>query len=422
MSFESSSPTAKKSPKPGTIRAALSYRDFRLMWLSSVTSSVGVWMQQVVLPAYIYARTDSASIVALFVFAQLGPLLLLSIPAGVMADKFERKKWLVFAQSIQMVGSILLGIFTSFDGSLLILFLAQLTVGIGNSFNAPAFSAVLPSLVKPQDLGGSISLSSASVNGSRVLGPILAALLMNGGVDTHFIFFINASTYLIVMTAVLRITLPAATRSAEKGLKSFTLGLRIAKSRKAVGRILLTMFSFSLLSLPFVGLFPAVAELTFDIAADSPTYKWLYATWGLGAMFGALSIGSVLAAVDKRKTARYGFIYFAVALVLFASAPNTPLVFVTGFILGTSYFSTTTALMTVLQSRLELEVRARVLSLWFMAFGGTVPLGNIIFGPVMDALGDARYVLYFGALWALFLAWWCNIEAIDAREKDSQSF
>jgi predicted MFS family arabinose efflux permease len=137
-------------------------------------------------------------------------------------------------------------------------------------------------------------------------------------------------------------------------------------------------------------------------------------------MFGALSIGSVLSAVDKRKTARYGFIYFAVALVLFASAPNTPLVFVTGFILGTSYFSTTTALMTVLQSRLELEVRARVLSLWFMAFGGTVPLGNIIFGPIMDALGDAQLVLYFGALWALFLAWWCNIEAIDAREKDTQ--
>jgi MFS family permease len=128
----------------------------------------------------------------------------------------------------------------------------------------------------------------------------------------------------------------------------------------------------------------------------------------------------VLSAVDKRKTARFGFVYFAVALVLFASAPNTPLAFVTGFILGTSYFSTTTALMTVLQSRLELEVRARVLSLWFMAFGGTVPLGNIIFGPIMDALGDARYVLYFGSLWALFLAWWCNIEAIDAREKDSQ--
>lgn len=385
------------------------------MWISNVTSSVGVWMQQVVLPAYVYTRTDSASMVAAFVFAQLGPLLLLSIPAGVMADKFERRKWLVFAQCIQMTGSILLGIFASFDGPLLILFLAQLTVGIGNSLNAPAFSAVLPSLVKPEDLAGSISLSSASVNGSRVLGPILAALLMNAGVDTHMIFFINATTYLIVMTAVLRIALPATIKTSESGLKSFTLGLRVARDRPSVGRILLTMFTFSLISLPFVGLFPAVAELTFAIESSSATYKWLYATWGLGAMFGALSIGSILAAVDKRRTAQYGFVFFAIAMVAFASSPNTPLAFITGFFLGMSYFSTTTSLMTVLQSRLELEIRARVLSLWFMAFGGTVPLGNIIFGPVIDAFGDARPVLYMGALWALLLSRWCNIVALDAR-------
>ena len=417
MSPEPSTRRKKSPPRPGTIRAALSYRDFRRMWLSSVTSSVGVWMQQVVLPAYVYTRTNSASMVAAFVFAQLGPLLLLSIPAGVMADKFERKKWLVFAQSIQMTGSVLLGIFTSFDGPLLVLFFAQLTVGIGNSLNAPAFSAVLPSLVKPEDLGGSISLSSASVNGSRVLGPILAALLMNLGIDTHYIFFINASTYLVVMAAVLRIALPVAVKNKETGLRSLTFGVRVARARPAVGRILLSMFSFSLLSLPFVGLFPAVVEMTFDIKSKSPTYKWLYATWGLGAMFGALSIGSVLAGIDKRKTARLGFVFFSVSMVLFATSPNTPLAFITGFILGISYFSTTTSLMTVLQSRLELEVRARGLSLWFMAFGGTVPLGNVIFGPIMDALGDARPVLYFGAAWALFLAWWCNIEAIDTREQ-----
>jgi len=421
MPPENAARSAKKPPRPGTIRAALSYRDFRRMWLSSVSSSIGVWMQQVVLPAYVYSRTDSASMVAAFVFAQLGPLLLLSIPAGVMADKFERKRWIVFAQCIQMTGSVLLGVLASFDGPLQLLFLAQLTVGIGNSFNAPAFSAVLPSLVKPEDLGGSISLSSASVNGSRVLGPILAALLMNFGLDTHYIFFINAATYLIVMTAVLKIALPESTKTGESGLRSFTLGLRVARERPAVGRVLLTMFSFSLLSLPFVGLFPAVAELTFGIESESPTYKWLYATWGLGAMFGALSVGSVLAGIDKRRTARFGFTFFAVAMVLFASSPNTPLAFVTGFLLGMSYFSTTTSLMTVLQGRLELAVRARVLSLWFMAFGGTVPLGNVVFGPVMDALGDARPVLYMGAGWALFLAWWCDIERIDDRAGASTS-
>jgi MFS family permease len=378
-------------------------------------------MQQVVLPAYIYSRTRSASTVAIFTFAQLGPLLLLSIPAGVMADKFDRRRWLVFAQLTQMTGSVCLGIFASLDAAIPVLFAAQLLVGVGNSMNAPAFSAVLPSLVPPEDLGGSISLSSVSVNGSRVMGPIIAALLMNSGVTTAQIFFINSCTYLIVMSAVLRITLPVAPKTSEKGLKSLTLGLRVARERPVIGRVLLTMFSFSLLSLPFVGLFPAVADLAFGIEPRTPLYKWLYATWGLGAMFGALAVGTVLATEDKRTTARRGFLLFAVALTLFASAPNVPLAFVTGFLLGTTYFSTTTALMTVLQSRLELQVRARVLSLWFMAFGGTIPIGNIIFGPMMDSIG-ARPVLYLGAAWALFLSWWCNIHRIDMRAAEDASF
>ena len=140
-------------PRPGTARAAFGYRDFRIMWYSNFASNIGTWMQNVVLPAYIYQRTQRASAVGIFVFAQLGPLLLLSIPAGVMADRFDKRKWLVFAQSIQMGGSVLLGIFTIAHSPIYALFLAQLCVGIGNACNAPAFSAVLPSLVRPEDLG-----------------------------------------------------------------------------------------------------------------------------------------------------------------------------------------------------------------------------------------------------------------------------
>jgi predicted MFS family arabinose efflux permease len=141
-------------------------------------------------------------------------------------------------------------------------------------------------------------------------------------------------------------------------------------------------------------------------------YKWLYAVWGLGAMFGALAVGTVLAQHDKRRLARQGFLVFALLLTAFAISRTPLLAFISGFFLGMAYFATTTALMTVLQSRLELEVRARVLALWFMAFGGTVPLGNMLFGPVMDSIGS-RPVLFLGAAWSLLLAWWCNTEKID---------
>ncbi len=405
----------KRAPaRSGTARAAFGYRDFRIMWYSNFLSNIGTWMQNVVLPAYIYQRTHRASAVGIFVFAQLGPLLLLSIPAGVLADRFDRRKWLVFAQSIQMFGSVLLGVLTITHAPIVTLFLAQMTVGIGNACNAPAFSAVLPSLVRPEDLGGSISLNSASVNGSRVSGPILVAIMMSWGVTAGQVFIFNAATYLFVTWAVLHITLPPHTPQREQGLKSFTAGFRVARDRPSIGRMLMSMSSFSMFCLPFVGLFPAVADLTFHIQPKTVTYKWLYATWGFGALLGALAIGTVLAPFDKRKVSRAGFLAFAVSMTLFATVRGTTLAFITAFFLGIAYFGTTTSLMTVFQSRLETNIRARVMALWFMAFGGTIPLGNAIFGPVMDAIGS-RPVLYMGAVWALFLSWWCNIEKIDKR-------
>lgn len=404
----------RKPPTPGSARAALGYEDFRRMWTSNFLSGIGTWMQNVVLPAYVFSRTGKASMVALFSFSQMGPLLLLSIPAGVIADKFDRRKFLIGTQSVQLLFSILLGILSMYDARITFLFLANLGVGVGNAFNAPAFSAVLPSLVRPEDLGGSIALNSVSVNGSRVIGPIVVVALANMGVNTSGMFFINAATYLFVIFTLVRISLAPHKTPDEKGWRSFTLGIRTARERPVVGRALVTMFSFSLISLTFVGLFPAVAKLTFHIAPKSLTYKWLYATWGFGSMLGALAIGTFLATEDKRKTTRRGFLLFGIALTIFTISPNVPFAFVSGFFLGTTYFSTTTALMTVLQSRLESNIRARVLALWFMAFGGTIPIGNLIFGPIMDRIGS-RPILFIGAAWAVFLSWWCDIEKLDRR-------
>ena len=94
--------------RPGTARAALSYRDFRLIWIGLFLSNIGTWMQNFTLPAYIEHRTESAALVGLLVFTQLGPLLLLSIPAGVLADRLPRRPFLIGMQLVQMVFSVAL--------------------------------------------------------------------------------------------------------------------------------------------------------------------------------------------------------------------------------------------------------------------------------------------------------------------------
>lgn len=401
--------------RPGSARAALAARDFRYIWIGSFLSNIGTWMQNVVLPAYIYHRTGRASLVGLLIFAQLGPLLLLSIPAGVLADRFDRRRWLISMQVTQLFCSCALATLALGTPAIWMLFVAALGVGIGNALNAPAWSAILPSMVRPEDIGGAISLNSTAINGSRVIGPIIVAVLSQWGATTAEFFFINAATYLFVIYALLSIKFPIIGTDPTKGWRRFTRGIQIARERAVVRRLILTLASFSLLSLPYVGLFPAVARLNFGIDESGTTYKWLYATWGLGAALGGLAIGTVCVRFDKRTLIRWGFAGFAVSMMCFALSRSPMPAFFFGFALGFAYFFTTTSMMTVVQSRLEAEVRGRVMALWFMAFGGTVPLGNMLFGPIIDRHGS-QWLLVMGSLWAAVLAWWCNIAALDARE------
>jgi MFS family permease len=401
--------------RPGSARAAMSYPDFRRMWTASFASYTGTWMQNVVLPAYVYERTDSAALVAVLVFAQLGPLLLLSIPAGVVADRFDRRRWLIAMQLVQLAFSAALAPLAANDAPIWALFVVSLGVGTGNALNAPAWSAMLPTLVSEADLPGAIALQSTMINGSRVVGPIIVAVLAVFHVTTAQIFLINAATYLFVVIALLTVHLPRPAHVAmERGWKQFTSGLSIVRRAPASARLLITLAIFSFVALPYIGLFPAVARLNFGIDEESATYKWLYASWGFGACLGALSIGTVLLHVDKRRIVRLGFLGFGACMTGFALARGPSVAFPVGFLLGFAYMVTTTSMSTILQSRLVDRERGRVLALWFMAFGGMIPLGNIAFGPVVDAVG-ARWVLLAGAACAVVMAWWCDIAAIDRR-------
>jgi MFS family permease len=416
---DSSTPVSRRlNPhKVGSARAAFHVRDFRRIWFGSFASNIGTWIQNVVLPVYVYARTGRASLVALLIFAQLGPLLLLSIPGGVIADRMDRKKFLISMQAVQLLCSLLLALFAANNYPIWMLFLAQLGVGVGNALNIPAWSAMLTSLVPPSDIAGAISLNSTVINGARVVGPIIVALLSQWNVTSSEFFAINAATYLFVIFALLSVKVPAITFDTTAGWRRFTFAFKIARERVVISRLILTLASFSLLSLPYVGLFPAIAQLNFGIESQSATYNWLYATWGLGACLGGLSVSTLFVDIDNRKLIRMGFASFAVSMMAFALAPNVELAFLTVFFLGAAYFFTTTAMQTVFASGLTPEIRARVMALWFMAFGGTVPIGNLIFGPLVDRYGS-QWLLVLGSLWAVVLWWWCDIERLERNDSN----
>ena len=398
--------------RPGSARSALSHPHFRRIFIASFGSNIGSWIQNVVLPIYIYERTGKASIVALLIFAQMGPLLLLAIPAGVIADSVDRRKWLAAMQVVMLLFSVVLAALARVDAPIWALFVAQLGVGIGGAMNMPAWSAMLPSLVPRADLPGAMSLNSTLINGSRVVGPILVALFAPLGAQAWHFFAFNAVTYLLVVWALTRIKVPAHQRDTSRGWQRFTFAFRVARDRPVVRRLILTLALYSLISLPYIGLFPAVTELNFGVEGSSAMYKWLYATWAFGAALGGLALGTVFVGRDPRVMIRWGFVANAVAMMGFAASRSVVPAFITGFALGASYFFTTTAMSTVMQGRLQAHERGRTMALWFMAFGGTVPLGNMLFGPLVDRYGS-RWLLFVGAAWALVMAWWCNTRAID---------
>ncbi|MGA1087445.1 MAG: MFS transporter [Ilumatobacteraceae bacterium] len=400
--------------RPGSVRSAMSHEQFRRIFVASFGSNIGTWIQNVVLPIYIYNRTGKASVVALMILAQMGPLLLLAIPAGVIADSVDRRTWLSSMQTVMLVFSLVLAALARIDAPIWALFLAQLGVGIGGALNMPAWSALLPSLVPPADLPGAMSLNSTLINGSRVIGPILVALFSPLGAQAWHFFVFNAATYLLVVWALQRTTVATHQRDSSRGWQRFTFAFRVARDRPVVRRLILTLALYSLISLPYIGLFPAVAELNFGIDDASAAYKWLYATWALGAALGGLALGTIFVGRDPRVMIRWGFAANAVAMVGFAASRSAVPAFIMGFAVGVSYFFTTTAMSTVLQGRLAAHERGRTMALWFMSFGGTVPIGNVLFGPLVDRYG-ARWLLFVGAAWALALAWWCDTRTLDER-------
>ena len=153
--------------------------------------------------------------------------------------------------------------------------------------------------------------------------------------STAQIFTVNAATYVFFIVALLIVRMPDVRGTfTEVGWRRLLTGFHIVRERQVLSRLLLGMFLFSLFSLPFVGLFPSIAELNFGFDALGNQYRALYATWGLGAFFGAISVGTWLADVRRHTLIVRGFTGFAVVLAVFSQLRDSFLPYPVGFLLG----------------------------------------------------------------------------------------
>jgi len=397
----------------GTAGAALRYPVFRRVFFGALLSNIGSWMQSVILGAYVFEQTHSSTDVGLVSLAQLGPALLLAIPGGAIADRFDRRTVLIVVSVEQAIGAMAIAWIVHLPHtSVWPLLAAVLFMGIGQAVYAPTFSALVPNLVAPRDLPGAISLNSANMNLSRVIGPAIGGILF-AHVAVSWVFVVNAVSYGFVIAAVWSVHLQRARVDISRGrLQRMVDGVRYARADRIVGRCLTTMMLFSFFCLPVAILMPVVAQTNLGVADRSSAYGFLYAAFGTGAVAGALSIGTFLSKRSLAAVIRVALAGFAVSLAVFAllraPGPAFPVVFVVGY----CYFAIVTSLATVLQRRLNDSVRGRVMALWVMAFGGTVPLGALAGGWVSD-LTSVTVVLMGGAVAAVGLVFYADLSEPD---------
>jgi MFS family permease len=393
--------------RPGTARAALRYPVFRRVFIGAFLSNIGSWMQNVILGAMAYDLTHSATFVGVILFAQLGPLLLFSM----VGDVIDRRHLLIWVSVVQGTLSVLLAwVARGDDPSRLWLVAITFGIGMGQAVFGPTYSALLPVLVSREDLNGAISLNSAQMNGSRVVGPAIAGL-MEAKLGASTVFLVNAASYLLVIWALYTVALPPpiASDGEGSGLRKLLSGIAAAREDPVVGRSLVLVFTFSLLSLPFIGQLPTLADRNLGIDATSIQYGLLYTCFGAGAMLGALSIGTIWADRSMIRIVRVSMVAFAAFLGVFAWVGSIGPAYAVIVLVGFAYFAIITSLSTVLQERLDDHNRGRVMALWIMGFGGTVPIGNLIAGPVIEKT-SVTVVVFAGAVIALALAALADLE------------
>jgi MFS family permease len=408
--FEDAELEGDRPFRAGTARAALSYSGFRRVFAGSIASNVGTWMQNVVLLAYANSL-GGPSLTGLIGLAQLGPLLAVSAIGGSFADRFDRKTILIIISIQQAIFTFALAwMVRDPDISHGLLLALVLCIGIGQAFAAPTFSSVLPSLVEPRDLAGAVSLTSANMNLSRMVGSVIGAFIY-AQYGVAWVFAINAISYFFVIAGVATVAIPKPPplKPGEvTGLRRVFSGFEIASRDPIMTKVLVTLVLFSFFSLVFVVQLPTVTQ-NFGMDSKSTAYGALYFCFAAGAAVGSLSVGTFFAGRDLGRLVRVGLLGFTAMLVAFAlyrvPAPAFPTVFVLGFF----YFVVITSLSTVLQTRLDNSNRGRVMALWIMGFGGTVPIGAYVFGLVAAA-SSITLVMLIGAAVSFALVFYARLD------------
>ncbi|HLH64929.1 MAG TPA: MFS transporter [Solirubrobacteraceae bacterium] len=381
--------------------AALSVPNYRRYYAGQSISLIGTWMQMTAQSWLVLTLTHSSTALGAIVAAQTLPVLLLGPYGGVIADRADKRTVMVILQAAMGVQALVLGLLTV-TGSVTVWEIAALAalLGVNNAFENPARQSFMMEMVGPEHLRNAVSLNSVLVNAARSVGPAVAGVMI-ATAGEGACFLVNAASFAAVIFSLT--TMDASqirpVQPAPRSPGQLREGLRYVARTPALAIPLAMMAIVGCLTYEFTVSLPVMARSALHVGAAG--YGFMTAAMGVGAVGGGLLVAA-RGRTGVRPIAAAG-LAFAVALLLATAAPNLWTETAALVLAGAASIAFMSTGNSTLQLGAAPEMRGRVMSLWFVAFQGSTPIGGPIVGAVIAAAGP-RAGLGLGAVTALVAA------------------
>ena len=385
---------------------ALRHRNFRLFFGGQSISLIGTWMTRVATSWLVYRLTKSSLLLGTVSFAGQIPTFLLAPLAGVIVDRIDRRKVLVWTQALAMAQSLALAWLTLAHRINIteVLVLSSMQ-GIINAFDMPGRQSFMVKMVEDRaDLSNAIAINSSMVNVARLIGPSLAGILI-AATNEGWCFLVDGISYIAVIASLLMMRVPSTVEahSGTSMLAQLHEGWNYVAGFAPIKTILLLFALLSLMGWPFMVLMPIFAA---QVLHGGPhTLGFLMGAVGVGSLISALSLVMRRSVRGLGKMIPIAATAFGVGLICFGLSTNLWLSMALLLLAGFGMMQGLTASNTIIQTLVDEKMRGRVMSYYTMAFVGMAPFGSLLAGVLAHAIGAPHTVIVSGVACILGGLW-----------------
>jgi MFS family permease len=386
---------------------AFQSRNYRLYFYGQSVSLIGTWMQRTAVSWVVYELTHNSFMLGLSLFCTQFPSFLLSTVGGVVSDRYNRFRVLLFTQVASLVQSVLLaGLILSGHYKVWEILTLGVLLGSINAFDVPARQSLVYEMIDDKEhLPNALALNSTMVNLARLIGPAIAGFVLHK-ISYGLCFVLNSLSFVAVIISLLRMKLTPYVRAPRKQnvFGEFREGWQYLVRTPAISRVILLLAAMSLFVIPFSTLLPIYAKVIFH--GNAATFGLIDSFIGLGAISGALYLTGRNASteIERKRVLRTQTLIFGVGLILFSYTPWFGLAMVFAVVAGFGMMAQTTMTNTIIQTKVAPEMRGRVISYFAMSYFGMMPIGSLLIGGVSQIAGARPTMLGSGVMALILLA------------------